>query len=331
MKKLLLGATLLLAGSTAFAQQDPQFTQTYFNRLYANPAVAGSNDGICATLVGRQQWVGFDGRPETYQFSGHMSFKDPWLGQKHGAGLVVSSDQLGQESTMNVKVSYAYRHKLGNNGGMISAGFALGMMQKTIGNDWNAVDNFVDDPSIPDNGVQQTAFDMDFGLYYKVPKKFYVGLSLTHITSPDLEESEGPQVPGAQPIDFGYGVAGHFYAMAGYQYNVTNDIALKPNVFIKSDAVSTTFDLGVIGEYQEKFWAGVTYRLQDAVAPMAGVNLQMPGTGVGGGKLRVGYSYDVTTSELRNHSSGSHEILVNYCFSLGTKVKVQRHHTVRWL
>lgn len=329
MKKLLLGATLLLAGSTAFAQQDPQFTQTYFNRLYANPAVAGSNDGICATLVGRQQWVGFDGRPETYQFSGHMSFQDPWLNQKHGAGLVVSSDQLGQESTMNIKLSYAYRRNLGP--GMISAGFALGMIQKNIGSDWQSVDDFIDDPSIPDNGASDMGFDMDFGLYYKIPQKFYVGISLTHITSAQLEDTDNASTVSGQAIDFGYGVASHFYLMAGYQYNVTNDIALKPNVFIKSDAVSTTFDLGVIAEYQQRFWGGITYRLQDAIAPMAGVNLQMPGTGAGGGKLRVGYSYDITTSELRNHSSGSHEILVNYCFSLGSKPKVQRHHTVRWL
>ena len=119
--------------------------------------------------------------------------------------------------------------------------------------------------------------------------------------------------------------------MAGYQYDINADLALKPNVFVKSDAVSTTFDLGVIAEYQQKFWGGITYRLQDTIAPMAGVNLQMPGSGIGGGKLRVGYSYDVTTSELRTYSSGSHEILVNYCFSLSPKIRVQRHHTVRWL
>ena len=329
MKKLLLGATLLLAGSSAFAQQDPQFTQTYFNRLYANPAVAGSNDGICGTLVGRQQWVGFEGRPETYQFSGHMSFTDPWLQQKHGAGLVVSSDKLGQESTMNIKLSYAYRHKLGN--GMVSAGIALGMVQKTISSDWYAVDDFATDPSIPDNGASDLGFDMDFGLYYKIPRKLYVGVALTHITATQLSESSSADTAGGTAIDFGYGVARHFYVMAGYQYDINADLALKPNVFIKSDAVSTTFDLGVIAEYQQKFWGGVTYRLQDAIAPMAGVNLQMPGSGAAGGKLRVGYSYDVTTSELRNHSSGSHEILVNYCFSLAPKIKAQRHHTVRWL
>jgi hypothetical protein len=32
--------------------------------------------------------------------------------------------------------------------------------------------------------------------------------------------------------------------------------------------------------------------------------------------LRIGYSYDVTTSKLKNYSSGSHEIMLNYCFMI---------------
>lgn len=330
MKKLLLGLTLLMSAG-AFAQQDAQFTQTYFNRLFWNPAYAGSNDAICATLVGRQQWVGFDGRPESYMFSAHAAFKDPWLGLQHGAGLNVLSDKLGQESTLNIKAQYAFRYPLGPDGGMVSGGFGLGMIQKTIGSDWDAVDDFQNDPSIPDNGAQDLGFDMDFGLYYTIPKKLYVGLSMTHVTASELAQAEGPSINTGQPIDFGYGVARHFYIMGGYHYDINPDFSLQPNVFIKTDAVSTTFDLGAIVEYQERFWGGITYRLQDAIAPMAGVNLQMPGNGLTGGTLRVGYSYDVTTSELRNNSSGSHEILVSYCFGLTPKIKMQRHGTVRFL
>jgi hypothetical protein len=39
--------------------------------------------------------------------------------------------------------------------------------------------------------------------------------------------------------------------------------------------------------------------------------------------FRIGYSYDVTTSELKNYSSGSHEIMLNYCFLI-VKPKVMR-------
>jgi len=333
MKRLLLGL-LFISAFSAFGQQDAQFTQNYFNRLFWNPAYAGSTGNICATLVGRQQWVGFDGKPETFMFSGHAAFKDPILGWNHGAGLSVLSDRLGQEQTLNIKVHYALHKNVGP--GVLSGGFSLGMIQKTIGSDWNAVDDFQTDPSIPDNGAQDLGFDMDFGLYYRIPKKMFVGVSLTHITASELQQSDAaspalPGQPGNAPIEFGYGVARHLYVMGGYEHAFNSDWVLKPNTFIKTDLVSTTFDVGAIIEYQGKFWGGLNYRLQDAISPMAGVNLPMPGSGIGGGTLRVGYSYDVTTSQLRDYSSGSHEILVSYCFGLAPKIKVQRHGTVRFL
>ena len=70
MKKLLSLALFIISASTAtFGQQDPQFSQNMFNRLHANPAYAGSSDGICGTLLYRNQWTGFDGAPKTGLFS----------------------------------------------------------------------------------------------------------------------------------------------------------------------------------------------------------------------------------------------------------------------
>jgi len=48
--------------------------------------------------------------------------------------------------------------------------------------------------------------------------------------------------------------------------------------------------------------------LQDAVSIMAGYYI-FP-------ELRLTYAYDLTTSALRNASSGSHEIMLNYCFTI---------------
>jgi hypothetical protein len=47
--------------------------------------------------------------------------------------------------------------------------------------------------------------------------------------------------------------------------------------------------------------------------------------------MRIGYSYDVTTSKLRNYSSGSHEIMVNFCTLLVKPPNVQRHSHPRFL
>ena len=79
------------------------------------------------------------------------------------------------------------------------------------------------------------------------------------------------------------------------------------------------------------FWGGLTYRLQDAIVAMAGVDYKLGGTGLAGGTLRLGYAYDITTSLVRTASSGSHELLLNYCFNIPKKIKIERHKSARFL
>ncbi|HBH05883.1 MAG TPA: hypothetical protein DDX92_04685 [Flavobacteriales bacterium] len=336
MKKALLIFASLVTGVISIAQQDPQFTVSQFqNLVYQNPAMAGSNDAICGMLVGRQQWVGFGEEPRTFLFSTDAAFKDPWLGKQHGAGLTVLSDGLGQENTFIAKLAYAYRMKAG--AGMLSAGVGLGYISKTIGSDWNPGDPGWD-PSIPYNGITDGGFDFDFGLFYKIPKKLYVGLSATHLTATQLEKDFNIDLPGpgGNPITqegvFNYRIDRTIYFTAGYQTQVFNpDWQIKPAVLIKSNIVSTSIDLAAVMEYREKFWGGLDYRFNDAIALMLGANFQMKGQNFGGGLLKVGYSYDYTLSEINQYSSGSHEIFVHYCFRLTPKIIREKHRTVRFL
>src|SRR3954464_3124639 len=108
MKRLFTAIVLISLTTLAFAQQDPQFSQNMFNRLYTNPAVAGSNDAICANLLYRTQWVGFEGAPKT----GVFGVEAP-IG-KFGAGLSVATDKLGFENTLQFKLALAYHLPVGN-------------------------------------------------------------------------------------------------------------------------------------------------------------------------------------------------------------------------
>ncbi|MCI5056047.1 MAG: PorP/SprF family type IX secretion system membrane protein, partial [Flavobacteriales bacterium] len=134
-KAILYGLALLCLKSTCLkAQQDPQFSQNMFNKLFNNPGYAGSNNSICATLLGRNQWVGIPGNPKTFQLSVHAPV--PLL--YGGTGLVVFQDQLGQEKTFGFKGSYAYRAGMGP--GKIGVGVALGIINKSLGKDWRPLD-----------------------------------------------------------------------------------------------------------------------------------------------------------------------------------------------
>jgi hypothetical protein len=73
----------------------------------------------------------------------------------------------------------------------------------------------------------------------------------------------------------------------------------------------------------KKIWVGATYRLQDAIAPMIGYMAPFG--------LKVGYSYDLTLSKLNGYSSGTHEIMLGYCFKPKAAPKVSSHTNVRFL
>ena len=65
----LVALTFLSAIITSYGQQDPQFTQYMYNTQVINPAYAGSREVLSFGFLGRTQWVGLDGSPETGTFT----------------------------------------------------------------------------------------------------------------------------------------------------------------------------------------------------------------------------------------------------------------------
>src|SRR5436190_5959568 len=104
MKRILSIIALSILSVSAIAQQDPQFSQNMFNKLYVNPAFAGSSEAICLNALYRAQWVNFDGAPQTFVFGA----ESPLLDNKAGVGLIVSTDKIGFENTLEGKLAGAY-------------------------------------------------------------------------------------------------------------------------------------------------------------------------------------------------------------------------------
>jgi type IX secretion system PorP/SprF family membrane protein len=305
MKKLYIAAFASLLVINAKAQQDPQFSHNMFNRLAVNPGVAGSGGSLCITSLGRHQWSGFSGQPNTGLLSADM----PLPVIHGGVGATFYYDNLGNERTFAGKLAYAFRLPLGN--GNLGIGADLGVMNKAVQGTWKAPDgtNGASDGSIP-QGFSATAPDFSFGAYYHTDK-MYVGISSTHIAANQLKEG-----------NVKYMMARHYYVMAGYNYEINPVLVVKPSILAKTDAASTQLDLNCLLEYNNQFWGGVSYRLQDAIVAMVGAKF---------GSFKVGYSYDITTSKIRGYSSGSHEIMLGYCFKPMDKKPVQKHHSVRFL
>lgn len=310
MKRFLLSVALLSVGAAGFAQQDKQFSHFMFDRLSINPGSAGMGDAICATLMYRNQWMGFDGAPKTSL----VNIQGPVKLARGGVGLSVFDDRLGQEQNLFARGAYSYH--LGAGPGTLGIGVSGGIVSKTLGADWVATDGYLSDAAIPDAGVSNTTFDMGAGLYYTIPDQMYVGLSATHLTQGDL-------------VDLNIQMASHVYVMAGYTYKLNQTWQLQPNLLAKTDLASTQIDVNCMALYNNMLWGGVSYRTADAIIPFVG--FQKGINAKGNDMLKIGLSYDVTTSQLKNHSNGTFELMLNYCFKLDPPEKIQKYKNVRFL
>jgi type IX secretion system PorP/SprF family membrane protein len=172
----------------------------------------------------------------------------------------------------------------------------------------------INDPSIPQNSQSSSTFDASFGVYFSNPK-YYVGLSATHLTQGGLD-------------NLNYENARHYYLMAGYDFEISSVLNLQPNILAKTEASSFQFDGNVNLMYDNTLWVGVSYRLEDALAPQVGYQYV---TDNGKNTLRAGYSYDVTTSDISNYSNGSHEIMLSYCFKIEKPLPKRVYKNVRFL
>lgn len=291
MKHGLLFVSLVFVVLIGVAQQDMQFTHFKEYALFYNPAYAGVGDGVCGDLIGRNQWAGLNGAPKTVFFDVRYASE-----KLHGgAGLTVVNDQLGFQKQTYVNASYSYKREI-QNVGKLYVGISMAINKAS----WNG--GFIppqsyNDPNIPFGGYSSSVINSSVGMYY-TRDKLFMGLSATNL-------NEGVFKGSSQ---FNFNTVRHYYVLAGYGVNINRAFDLIPSVFAKSDGVSTQVDIKTKLIYNNQFFAGINYRISDAISPIAGVYLVSGST-----KITFSYSYDVTTSAIRNHSSGSHEIAIGVC------------------
>lgn len=302
-----------------FGQQEPQFSQYMFNHLGINPGVIGTNEAICAFGLYRQQWLGFedtegnDVAPETYT----INLDAPIRFLRGGLGLSITSDKLGFEGNTIVKFGYAYHLKVGN--GIMGLGAMVSFNDKSV--DFSKLKPVDDDPILTQLGKESDMLvDASVGVFYRVPELFYVGISSTQVL-----QSRGKALGKVEGAEFKMQLRRHYYLTGGYEFTFPGNPAftVTPSMLFKTDGASFQVDATALLNYKDRFWGGVSYRLQDAIVVMLGVSYK---------NIRIGYSYDITTSSLGgSYSSGSHEVMAGYCFKLEVEKLRQSYKNTRFL
>jgi type IX secretion system PorP/SprF family membrane protein len=301
---------LMLLSGSLFAQQDPYFSQYMNNPFIINPGYAGINDVVCLNATARQQWVGIKGAPNTTIFDGNAPVKP--FGINSGVGASIFSDNLGFEKNLGLNLAYSYKMDLRK--GKLGLGINVGLFNKALKADkWLPPQTTVqEDPYIP--GTTESAFGLDMGLgaYYKTDD-LYFGLSIAHMLQPKVKfQNASTQLRR------------NYNMLAGYRFVLSNPMfEIRPSTYLTSDGKVASLTLNTNIVYNKKFWGGVSYRTGDAIIALLGIELF--------NGLKVGYSYDFTTTGLQHYNSGSHEITLAYCFNLKVEKTPQKYKSVRFL
>ncbi|MES2799775.1 MAG: type IX secretion system membrane protein PorP/SprF [Bacteroidota bacterium] len=290
MKKILIFVVSTTV-FTAFGQQLGINSQYMFNKATINPAYAGSEDYIPIHFNFRKQWAGFTGAPTAQTLTTHAD-----MGKNLGFGGTIYNDLSGPTRLTGVNLMLNYRLRLSkDNLHSLRVGMGVTLAQHFI-DVTKLTTDVQNDPAMANGFNNQFVPDVDLGVYYAYGKKGFAGISVKN----------GIQVKRDLFNDFSNTfenwMCRQYNLLGGYNFQVANDWQIRTSTVLRMiEARPFTFDLTVLGQYKDYVWFGAGYRLKDAVSIMAGGQYKM---------VKIGYSYDVTTSKLRNSSSGSHEIFL---------------------
>ena len=272
------------------AQQLPHYSLHMLNDVIVNPSRLIGETENKITLMIRDQWASFDGAPVTQSITYNHVTHNLYKG-----GISVMNDVTGPISIINANIFGAYGIPLGNN--QIALGISASFMQYSIDNSQITLENDgVFDPVIDGTIERVGGNGLTIGTTY-LSDKFYIGLAAQNILSSSLDIGINKQNNQLEK---------HFYIHSGVDIDLNESYKIQPSVMInKIGALPIQLDMNVRADYNNLLWTGLSYRVNDAIVTLFGLNF---------GPSSLAYSYDITTSSLATPSSGTHSVLFSYKF-----------------
>lgn len=323
MKKEIIIGFLILAALRVDAQTIGQFTMWNQNHFIVNPAAAGNQEYLDAAIGYRRQWAGIKEAPTTFYGTAHTVLNRPKrsevsslrgtgsaklsvaLGEtkkkvrlKHAVGVMLNSSEFGAFKKSEISGTYALHLPITKE---INLSFGLSAGLNNFGFDESKTSVIETNDPVYEAyfiGQNQNMFNVNSGVYL-YSDRFFVGYSANQMLQNELVISELKTSGDVAAISL------HHFVMAGYNYDLNNNIRLTPSILAKKLKTNPlSVDISTTVTYRQAIYAGITYRTTDAISIMAGYQFNH--------FLRAGYAYDYTLSELKETSSGSHEIFIGF-------------------
>ncbi len=296
--------------------QDVEFSQYYANPLYLNPAFAGSDEYTRLSLNYRTILPSSLGDYSTYSASIDKYF-DVLSG---GIGFQIMNDRQAQSvvNDLGFSLIYSYHAQLRKRWA-IASGFRLGYNIKSVNTNGLVYPDMID-PVTGSSGIsmesgisqKSTYFDFSFGLlsWYD---RYYFGISLDHLTNPQISFGSENPVPIGRKYTFHGGMEIPFYNSLERVF-----MTLSPNLIVQIQGGSSKLNLGVY--LNKKMLTGGLWVRTNTSFNFTGSVLML---GYVGDLHTVAYSYDIPfyLNGLNGIISGAHEVTFLYKFMYKSKRK----------
>ncbi|MFD2162847.1 type IX secretion system membrane protein PorP/SprF [Paradesertivirga mongoliensis] len=319
-RELVAFLTVMAIATPAIAQQKPHYTQYFQNMSVINPAVTGMYHDITVRTAYRTQWLGLESAPKTSYLtvskpinigtsrSGFVDYgvEEPatnsdklgYLSSSshHSIGLVALNDETGPINRTTVNFTYAYHINISDVANL-AVGVGGGVNRLALNTSKLRFEN-PEEPLIADGGnIIQWLPDLNAGFYF-YSANFFLGGSVQQALSSKTvfayDFKSGKEVP-------------HYFLTSGFRIWFKEDYSISPSVMLKYlSPAPLAYDLNLKIGYRNNLWVGGSYRKNDALAAMFGFNVAKT--------VSLGYSFDNSTSPIRNVSSGSHELVLGINF-----------------
>ena len=203
-------------------------------------------------------------------------------------------DEYGAFQKLTGNISYALHLPLGEQL-YFSVGAGVGASNLSFDRDNISLTNQVDNTynQFIANGTNSTYLNLNLGGWLYTDR-FFLGYNTNQLLGDALAFGDGLNY---EELEL------HHYATVGYKIKAGDNFDITPSAMLKFlNPSPPSFDLTLKAEYKEQFWAGVSYRNQDAIIGLVGFNIN--------NFIKLGYSYDFSISDLSSYNSGGHEIVL---------------------
>lgn len=301
----------LLAINVNVKAQDPQFTQFYANPLYLGPSFAGAANGSRVTAQYRNQWFDFGAKFITYG----ASYDHYFSSFNSGIGINFISDVAGtsQLGVLQAGLHYSYNIKVFNIW-QIRPGLSFSYLQHGVYGDVSFIDQILssnDSAGTSGPGFSlNVAQDIDAGASLLIyTEGFWFGATLDHLLMPNVSlHSTNAVIPYKTSVYGGIDIRAK-----GKLLRPSEDVLTFAFLYKQQETVRQ-LDVGAYW-YSFPIILGMWYRGIPTISSHRGEAVAFL-IGIKTPNVNIGYSYDLTISNMLAHTKGSHEISLTYKFLL---------------